>query len=320
VSGRVRAAREACCDDLAVQGGAERTVVARALTALAERAVGARSRSWAPAASGGSLLRRIRRLLSPERAPSGRTQRLSVAAAVLLVVGLPLGLAACASQQSATEKGTAKQTKSNVAGSRAPDSTHRSVPMTVMRDDSTGRTMTIHADGSMHTEVKENGVFVFHLDGGKADTIDLRQEWEPSDLDSLRQQLRQSFDGQVLRMQLNPDSLKGEIQSGLDPDSLDRALRQQFDPDSFRQQLPEIERSVERVDSLARWHREHADSLRRHFEQMRERMRREMPEHLREQARRLREQAERLEERAREMEAPESPAGPGSPPSGPGNG
>jgi len=149
----------------------------------------------------------------------------------------------------------------------------------------------------MHTEIKENGVFVFHLDGGKADTIDLRQEWEPSDLDSLRQELRRSFDGQVLRMQLNPDSLKGEIQSGLDPDSLERALRRQINPDS-------LARAVQA--------RINPDSIEREALEMR----REMPEHLREQARRLRNQAERLEERADEMEAPESPAAPTPP--GPG--
>ena len=158
ISRQVRQAREACCDDLAVQGGgAERAVVARALAALAERAVGARGRSWVPAAADGSLLHRIRRLLSPERAPSGRTQRLSVGAAVVLVVGLPLGLVACASQQSTTEaeppaaSGESRaEVESDVEG---------------IRTDSSERMIRFGTGGPVEADTLRDGIYDLRYDG-----------------------------------------------------------------------------------------------------------------------------------------------------------
>jgi beta-lactamase regulating signal transducer with metallopeptidase domain len=58
---RIRDERENCCDDLAVRVCGDRVVYARALTSLEELRVGASQ--FAMAASGGSLVRRIARLL-----------------------------------------------------------------------------------------------------------------------------------------------------------------------------------------------------------------------------------------------------------------
>ena len=255
ISKQVRRTREACCDALAVDTGAKRTVYANALTTLAEQAVVGTSPAWTPAASDGSLLGRIQRVLAPSEAPSTHVQRLSVGAAILLLVGMPLGLAACASQSSATEERPPGSSQSKATGSAAQDSIHRSVPRTIMRDDSTGRTMAIRADGSMHTEVKGNGIFVFHLGGETADTIDLRRDWTPSDLDSLREHIRRSFDGQILQMRLDPDSLERAIQPTLDSDSLEGELRRQMEremPEQLREQARHLREQAERLEERAR--------------------------------------------------------------------
>ena len=330
VSGRVRAIREACCDDLAADHGTDRTVVARALAALAERAAGPQARSWAPAASDGSLLGRVRRLLSPERLPSPHVQRLSMAAAILLVVGVPLGLAACASQQSTTEAEPA-------------DSTESADNVVVLRTDSTEQGIRFGTGGPVAVDSLDDGAYVLRHDG-HADTLDLPRmddlpdvgAWTPPPLpfdpDSLERALRRQINpdslARAVQAGIHPDSLARAIQGRINADSLERAVRMSIDPDSLARAVQarinpdSIEREVlemrRRADSLARRHGAHADSLRRRMEQMRDRMRRESPEHLREQARRLRNQAERLEEQADEMEAPESPAAPTPP--GPGRG
>jgi beta-lactamase regulating signal transducer with metallopeptidase domain len=97
ISGRIRRERELCCDDVAVETGAETLTYARALTAVAEQQV---RPSLALSASDGPLLQRVRRLLTPEPATTdGWRQRVSLGAAVVLLAALPLLVAACASQQ-----------------------------------------------------------------------------------------------------------------------------------------------------------------------------------------------------------------------------
>jgi beta-lactamase regulating signal transducer with metallopeptidase domain len=96
ISARIRAEREHCCDDWAVEVCGDRLIYARALAALEVR----RSTGWllAPSARDGSLLFRIRRLLgasSPvERPASGLAGTLVLATVALLVVGLMLAPAA----------------------------------------------------------------------------------------------------------------------------------------------------------------------------------------------------------------------------------
>lgn len=85
ISNVIRAERENCCDDLAVAASGDAHVYALALTALAESHGG-----LAMAASGGSVIRRVRRLLlRPENQRGGL---MPVMACCLLVIACALGL------------------------------------------------------------------------------------------------------------------------------------------------------------------------------------------------------------------------------------
>lgn len=116
VSRKVREAREACCDDLAVQVGTDRAIYARALAALAKRAL-ATPRPVGPlAANDGALFARIRRLLVSGEKPSTGVLRVSIAVAFILLLGGPALIGACASQQSdpsasSQQPGTQEQTE-----------------------------------------------------------------------------------------------------------------------------------------------------------------------------------------------------------------
>lgn len=322
ISQKVREEREACCDDLAVQSGPDRVVYARALTAFAEQVATGRGPAWGMAASGGSLLARIRRLLSAPASPSRTGHRLSLVAAVLLVVGVPLGLAACASQQSTTEAEEQVRIEREESTNEARSTETSDGTAVVVQDDSTASTIQIEPDGWGAVDSLDGDVYVFRHDG-RADTIDLQGpelgDWDrslepPFDADSLERTLRERINPdsleRAIRARLNPDSLERAIRLRFDPDSLRRTFRQRFDPDSFRQQIQGVRQSALRADSLAHWHGQHADSLRRRMEQIRKQMQQQSPERLREQAQRLRRQAERMEERAEEMEAPAAPNDP----------
>lgn len=87
VSDRIRIEREFCCDDLAAQAIGDRTELAGALVALAERQVA--DLDFALAADGGSLTERVRRLLGMPGgggSPSAWTGRLRTAVLVLALV------------------------------------------------------------------------------------------------------------------------------------------------------------------------------------------------------------------------------------------
>jgi HEAT repeat protein len=89
VSGRVRAEREHCCDDLAVALCGDRNLYVGALVGL-EELRGAPV--LAAAASGGSLLERVRRLVAPDLPHAGATPRWqagAIALAAVLAVGVP---------------------------------------------------------------------------------------------------------------------------------------------------------------------------------------------------------------------------------------
>jgi beta-lactamase regulating signal transducer with metallopeptidase domain/peptidoglycan/xylan/chitin deacetylase (PgdA/CDA1 family) len=85
ISGRVRAEREHACDDLAVETTGDVLLYARALAALEEFRQGLRVTELALAANGGSLVKRIQRLIKhqPARAP-----RRPHAAAALAAIAL----------------------------------------------------------------------------------------------------------------------------------------------------------------------------------------------------------------------------------------
>lgn len=87
VSDRIRIEREFCCDDLAAQAIGDRTELAGALVALAERQAG--FADLALAADGGSLTERVRRLLGMPvggGVPSAWTGRLRTAVLLLALV------------------------------------------------------------------------------------------------------------------------------------------------------------------------------------------------------------------------------------------
>lgn len=85
VSRRVRDEREHCCDDLAVQACIDRLTYAKALTALPPLA----GRAPALAATGGSLLRRVQRLLRPDARRSTSTARCIAGMCALAMSTLP---------------------------------------------------------------------------------------------------------------------------------------------------------------------------------------------------------------------------------------
>ena len=95
VSRQIRVEREHCCDDLAVSLCGDPIVYAQALADLEElRAPGGR---LAIAASGGSLLERVRRLIGPS--PAAPTAGPLAAASSLVLVVLFAGLAGAAAQE-----------------------------------------------------------------------------------------------------------------------------------------------------------------------------------------------------------------------------
>ena len=345
ISNQVRHTRETCCDDQAVAAGTERTVYARALTSLAERVHRGRQPVGALAAADGSLLERIQRVVRPSTPSPFRTQRLSMAIAVLLLVGLPALLAACASQQSAApaeEKAPAAEAEPAPTASPAADRhVEEEHTVTIVRDDSTEGDGAARVDSTRIQVRSRDGVAVVRFNNGSPDTLKIDDgSFDP-------EQLREQMEGLVdekrlekaLRLHLNPDSLERSLRARFQLDSLERHLRREFDgedvermarrielradsisqlvirrvnPDSLSRALTQRFEEEWDVEAFVREHQAQADSLRHEMERHEMRWQHEVPEHLREQARRLREQAERLEERARKMESPDSSEAPPS--------
>lgn len=106
VSRQLRIEREHCCDDRAVAVCRDRLTYARALTTLATQRTA--QPAGALAASDGSLLTRIRRLVKPASTPSTRDRMTAALAlgAVLAVLGV---VGACATQRPASTEGTTAQ-------------------------------------------------------------------------------------------------------------------------------------------------------------------------------------------------------------------
>lgn len=331
VSRTVRQTREACCDDLVVREGTERTVYAKALTTLAEQAVA--EPAPVPTATGGSLLTRIQRVLSPTSGPSAHVQQLSMAAAVLLLVGVPLGLAACASQQPATET----QDESVAEGPTSPDQPPEDAEeqrVVVVERDSTERRIQVDSSDSVRVDRSGDGVYVLRH-GGRTDTLDPPkmedlpelgelEELErgpklPFDPDSMKRALRLEIDVDSLereiRAHINPDSLERAIHARINVDSLEHEVQMHVSPDGLEKRALRMRRRIIDAGKLARRFAQHADSLTRAYsphDSLTHRWERHSAKQLREQARRLEEQARRLEERAREMEGaqPNEPSSP----------
>jgi beta-lactamase regulating signal transducer with metallopeptidase domain len=100
LSGRIRAERENCCDDLAVSLCGDPYTYAQALADLEElRTPG---RPFAMAASGGSLVQRVRRLLGAPSHAGRAPGWLAGSASVLVFLGLAAGTATDAFQSAGT--------------------------------------------------------------------------------------------------------------------------------------------------------------------------------------------------------------------------
>ena len=92
VSGQIRAEREACCDDLAVESCGDVLTYARALAAL--ESIQQPRLTTALAANGGSLIRRIRRLVDPAQAVSENLPGAGAAWAMALLLVAGIGVSA----------------------------------------------------------------------------------------------------------------------------------------------------------------------------------------------------------------------------------
>jgi len=313
ISRQVRQAREACCDDLVVQAGSGRATYAQALAALAERAVeGTAATAWAPAATDGSLLDRIQRLVVPPEAPSTAGRRLSIVAAALLMVTVPVGLAACASQQSSTEmtaSAAEPPTEEGPEPSQAPpQDSEEGRAIVSVRDDSSQRVVTVIEREAVEVDSLERVI------RGDINPDSLKRLIQTRfNADSLKRMLRERFDldsleHRALRVRWQADSLAQRFADRFSDEWAERwrevpdsAFAFQFngvDPDDFNRSDFDFDLNV---DSLVRHHERRADSLRRHVEGLREYMIEKRSERLREQARRLRERAEELEQQAEGM-------------------
>ena len=132
LSRRIRVERENCCDDLAVSLCGDPYAYARALADLEERR-GERGR-LALAASGGSLLQRVRRLIGAPASHAGRGPGwLAGTAAVLVLAGIvagALGNDVMRAQQAAIAAATAPIVP--VTPATAPATTHAQVTTAVV--------------------------------------------------------------------------------------------------------------------------------------------------------------------------------------------
>src|SRR5262249_13094600 len=118
ISGQVRIERENCCDDLAIAVCGNPLQYARALTRLEE--LRAQATPLAVSANGGSLLDRIRRLVSDSSRATGPVRG---AAALALLVAMLLAIAAPSFSANAKRGAEAKPAKRSASAEPAKAST-----------------------------------------------------------------------------------------------------------------------------------------------------------------------------------------------------
>lgn len=271
ISRQVRRTREACCDDLAVQAGTDRRTYAQALAHLAEQTLDVPAASGAVAATDGPLLNRVRRLLAPTEAPKTTARRLSVAIAVGLIVAVPLGLAACASQQS-TASGGSEEERPPVAetaptepeeGDRADveEGDDEEPAVVVFDDDSTEAVVTFRGEPEVRVDSVPGGIVVYTGRDAAHDSIVIRRRsrWMPPELFEREWRSRihaeslavgpppprwrpQLFEGRFA-MPSPPDSIEGMVFRTMNPDSLVDSFRVGRWADSFEPPQPFVLRA-----------------------------------------------------------------------------
>jgi beta-lactamase regulating signal transducer with metallopeptidase domain len=94
ISAQIRTERENCCDDLAIGIASDRAVYVRALASVA----GVRASSMAPAATGGQLVARLRRILGVTDSAAANPSRWLTGVAIISVGGAAIAFFALSSR------------------------------------------------------------------------------------------------------------------------------------------------------------------------------------------------------------------------------
>lgn len=252
VSGRVRRAREACCDSVVVDSGVDRADYARALLALAEQAHGIAPSIERVAASDGNLLGRVRRILAPPESPPFRARALSTGLALLLLAGLPVGLAAVTAQQPlngsmATSLSTA-----------VPSASSGEIASYVLKADSSGHATLISTSSSeTRGALLQEGRGVTNktkTDTSRSGDVSV-QNRSHIVLDNLRRSVRENLD-------LN--QIKQRLERPISTDRLREVLRARVRADSL-QHLTDVPFGRKRLKRAVR--KEVTDSLGRTLRQ-----------------------------------------------------
>lgn len=255
VSGQVRQAREACCDSAVVESGIDRTEYARALAALAKQARGVLPSVKRAAVGDGDLLKRVRRILMPPEPPPLRMRALSTGVALLLLVGVPLGLAAITAQQPMKGSVSSSEEKAVASASgevvsyvlKADTSGHATLVSTSL----SGRDASQSQEGPS-TETEPGAARSAEPSGQQRSRIELedlrRSVRKNLDLDQINQRLERPLTTDRLRRALRakvrsdslrhiadaPKSLKRAVRKEV-TDSLGRTLRKKLDPETLEQ-------------------------------------------------------------------------------------
>ncbi|HOW73996.1 MAG TPA: M56 family metallopeptidase, partial [Phycisphaerae bacterium] len=136
ISRRIRAEREHCCDDLAVTVCGDRFVYASALTQVQQ--LGGSGVSLAAAATGGSLLGRIRRIAGmPERGTEGSSRWLAGVVTISIVTAAALGI-----------HWTARSSQAGAGGATATDNS--SPALSAQPAEASEQDVSYHISGIVH--------------------------------------------------------------------------------------------------------------------------------------------------------------------------
>jgi bla regulator protein blaR1 len=177
LSGRIRAEREHCCDDLAVAAGGDARALAHALVRVAEWQSGTRL-AVAFASPRPLLLQRVRRVLGLAPRPEGTLPLLPL---LLVVAGLLLGVSVYAVEQKQAKKAeTAAATKAT--GADSPAGAFTTSPL------ASADTLPAAAEEQQQQgTLGENDAIA---SGGVAGTADFTfdHDWQFSGIDTLREQ------------------------------------------------------------------------------------------------------------------------------------